>query len=147
MLNLQTFHTGLQTAQILETEATLGDRALYIGASDIAQCPRKVVKTKTNPKPHTLQTLIRFKRGHVAEDIISEALHAFPHERQVALEYALSYCPNCNWYSPDKTRCSICGNAASSLPLTAHLDFVFPDHTILEVKTTSLPGIQKSWEM
>ncbi len=147
MLNLETFHTGLQTAQILETEATLGDRSLYIGASDIAQCPRKVVNSKTNPKPHNLQTLIRFKRGHIAEDIISEALHAFPHERQMVLMQALSYCPLCNWYSPDKTRCPICGKPATSLPLNAHCDFVFPDHTILEVKTTSLPGIQKSWEM
>lgn len=147
MLNLQTFHTGLQTAQILETEATLGDRALYIGASDIAQCPRKVVKGKTNPKPHTLQTLIRFKRGHIAEDIISEALHAFPHERQKALEYVVSYCPLCHWYGQNTRHCPKCSTQLSSLPITAHCDFVFPDNTILEVKTTSLPGIQKSWEM
>ncbi|WP_045216947.1 Dna2/Cas4 domain-containing protein [Desulfonatronovibrio magnus] len=147
MLNLQTFHTGLQTAQILETEATLGDRRLYIGASDIAQCPRKVVKGKTNPQPHTLQSLIRFKRGHIAEDIISEALHAFQHERQMALEYVASYCPLCHWYGQNTRHCPKCSTQLSSLPLTAHLDFVFPDNTILEVKTTSLPAIQKSWEM
>jgi CRISPR-associated exonuclease Cas4 len=33
----------------------LGDRTEYVGASDVGQCPRKVVLSKTQPVPHDLQ--------------------------------------------------------------------------------------------
>ena len=43
----------------------LGDRTEYVGASDVGQCPRKVVLPKTQPVPYDLQTLIRFERGNL----------------------------------------------------------------------------------
>ena len=45
----------------------LGDRTEYVGASDVGQCPRKVILSKTQPLPHDLQTLIRFERGNLVE--------------------------------------------------------------------------------
>ena len=43
----------------------LGNRTEYVGASDVGQCPRKVVLSKTQPVPHDSQTLIRFERGNL----------------------------------------------------------------------------------
>ena len=40
----------------------LGDRTEYVGASDVGQCPRKVVLSKTQPVPYDLD-LIRLKEA------------------------------------------------------------------------------------
>ena len=147
MLNLETLHAGLQTAQILQSESSLGDRRQYIGASDIGQCPRKVMNQKIEGGIFNLQTLIRFKRGHLAEEIVSQALHAFEHQRQLELSHTLYYCSLCRWCGDNEQKCLSCGYPLTALPMKAHCDFVFPDDTILEVKTTNLPGIQKTWEL
>ena len=52
----------------------LGDRSQYVGASDVGQCPRKVVLSKTVPETYDINTLIRFERGNVVENIIEKAL-------------------------------------------------------------------------
>ena len=45
----------------------LGDRTGYVGASDIAGCPRKAALGKQNPTGHDIKTLLRFSRGHAAQ--------------------------------------------------------------------------------
>jgi CRISPR-associated exonuclease Cas4 len=54
----------------------LGDRSQYIGASDIASCPRKVVLSRLRPVPHDTKTLMRFARGHLAEDLLAQVFDA-----------------------------------------------------------------------
>ncbi len=41
----------------------LGNRSMYVGASDVAQCPRKAVLSKTHPAAEDLNTLIRYQGG------------------------------------------------------------------------------------
>lgn len=50
----------------------LGDRALYVGASDIAGCPRKAALGKQNPTGHDIKTLLRFSRGHAAQAMYAD---------------------------------------------------------------------------
>ncbi|MEM3264933.1 MAG: hypothetical protein QXH07_03150 [Thermoplasmata archaeon] len=65
---------GLEVFSKQQTEKELGNRELYIGASDIASCPRKALLEKFTQPTHDTQTLIRFLRGHIAETIVSNAL-------------------------------------------------------------------------
>ena len=55
-----------------ETLKELGDRSTYIGASDIGGCPRKGVLSKLFKQEESLETLIKFKRGHLAETFLSD---------------------------------------------------------------------------
>jgi CRISPR-associated exonuclease Cas4 len=57
-----------------EDSASLGDRAQYIGASDIGKCPRQVVLGKLQKTTHTVRELIRFVRGHVTETVVNRVL-------------------------------------------------------------------------
>lgn len=50
----------------------LGDRNDYIGASDIAGCPRKAVMARRDPKPHSFATLMRFAWGHAAQALFRD---------------------------------------------------------------------------
>ncbi|WP_317363096.1 PD-(D/E)XK nuclease family protein [Campylobacter helveticus] len=52
----------------------LGDRASYVGSSDISSCLRKTYLDKTSENDYDLATLIRFQRGHVAEGIVKAML-------------------------------------------------------------------------
>ena len=45
----------------------LGDRTTYIGASDIAGCPRKAILEKLSPAPRRPKQLLIFARGHLAQ--------------------------------------------------------------------------------
>jgi len=54
----------------------LGDRSQYIGASDIASCPRRVVHSRLHPLPCDTKTLMRFARGHIAEDLLAQVFEA-----------------------------------------------------------------------
>jgi len=114
------------------TEENLGNRKDYIGASDIGYCPRKVVLEKIEPGEHDLATLLRFQRGHMAEDIIAMAFNAAGYsnfERQVEIV------------------------VECDAPLKVHIDFVFTSRihkikSILEVKSVSVipDGPYSSWE-
>jgi hypothetical protein len=57
---------------VKEEGEKLGDRTNYIGASDVAQCPRKAVLSKLNPIKHDVETLTRFQRGHLAENLLKK---------------------------------------------------------------------------
>ncbi len=127
-----TMLTSLRTLAEQHTAETLGDRRDYLGASEIGYCPRKVILEKIHPGENDLATLLRFQRGHMAEDIIARAFTAAGYsnfEQQV--EIALS----------------------GDLPLKAHIDFVFTSKvhkikSILEIKSTCrIPdGPYSSWE-
>ena len=96
----------------------LGNRTEYVGASDVGQCPRKVVLSKTQPVPHDLQTLIRFERGNLVERIVENALnHA-----------GIQYNSQVEVVHPEFNH------------LKAHLDFMFSrqnEIAILEAKSVS----------
>ncbi|WP_163336027.1 hypothetical protein [Desulfopila sp. IMCC35008] len=116
-----TLLTSLRKLAKQHTEETLGDRSNYLGASDIGYCPRKVILEKINPTEHDLATLLRFERGHMAEDIVANAFAAAGYsnfERQVEAV------------------------VDSDVPVKAHIDFVFTSQThkiksVLETKSTS----------
>jgi len=107
-----------------------GDRNNYLGASDIGYCPRKVILDRLHPVDHDLATLLRFQRGHMAEDIVANAFGAAGYnnfDRQVE---------------------AVAGGAT---PIRCHIDFVFNApklKAILEVKSVSaIPdGPHSSWE-
>ena len=66
--------TALPALAAEKGKADLGDRAKYIGASDIGQCPRKAIMGKLFPQPISLEQQIVFERGHLAENIVHESL-------------------------------------------------------------------------
>ncbi|KAA0257543.1 hypothetical protein FHQ18_09375 [Deferribacter autotrophicus] len=103
-----------------KSEIELGNRKEYIGASDIAQCSRKVVLSKLNPVEHDVETLIRLQRGHLTENLLKMIFDKTPYKYTTQMELT----------HPD-------------LPyLKAHLDFVFYTKDmskigVLELKTVS----------
>jgi len=110
---LEMLYRGLSTPGLF---GDLGDRATYIGASDIGQCPRKVVLSKQEETAHDLATLIKFARGHLAENIVAIALKAVGQKFQTQVEVGFEV-------------------------FKAHLDFVFgtPETPtgVMEVKSVS----------
>ena len=129
---MTTLQTALQQLALQQTVETLGDRSTYLGASDIGACPRKTILSKLNPPQPDLVTLLRFRRGHMAEDIVAAAFTAagFTNfRRQVEVHYA------------------------GDVPVTAHIDFVFTSEAtktmaVLEVKSpeTMPTDPYGSWE-
>lgn len=102
--------------ELAQKSSELGDRTQYIGASDIGGCPRKVVLKKKHPPVYDLASLIRFRRGHLAEGILREALD------QEGVAYL---------YQEELSH--------PEAPFLAHPDFMFPGKGtmgILEVKCT-----------
>jgi len=51
--------------------AHLGDRSQYIGASDIAGCPRKAVLSRQHPVEHSVTTQLRFAWGHLSQELFA----------------------------------------------------------------------------
>lgn len=124
--------TSLQHLSKQHTITTLGDRSSYLGASDIGSCPRKVMFDRLQPVDHDLATLLRFQRGHMAEDIVANAMIAAGYgnfDRQVEVI------------------------ASGDTPIRVHIDFVFTStqpkmKAILEIKSvSSIPDVPyASWE-
>ena len=114
-----TLQTALQQLALQHTVEMLGDRSTYLGASDIGACPRKTILSKLKTPEADLVTLLRFRRGHMAEDIVAAAFTAagFTNfKRQVEVRYS------------------------GDVPVMAHLDFVFISEArktmaVLEVKS------------
>ena len=121
---LEIITKGLSQYSLDNTQAQLGNRAEYVGMSDIGSymtCPRMAVLHKFQPQnSDNLQKLLTLQRGHWFEDGIAKALSALnlPAVRQ--LEIAV-----------DNDGC----------PVRAHLDFVLvsvqpcPTVRVLEVKS------------
>lgn len=96
---------------------SLGDRASYIGSSDISSCLRKTYLDKTSENDYDLTTLIRFQRGHIAEGIVKVMLDGLNSISQ--LELNSSY---------------------EGATLKAHIDFALENKdeiVIVEVKSVS----------
>ena len=145
----ESFTTALQAASHAQTAQTLGDRSKYVGASDIGQCPRKVILGKVVPAQHSLKTLLHFKRGHLTEEIVAEVLRDFEPERQRTISDEIPYCPLCEYVETEQRSSALCPRCQESmnlLPVKTHLDFLLPGNRIIEVKSTSLLEVQKSWE-
>ena len=127
-----TLQAALQQLAVQQTVETLGDRTTYLGASDILACPRKTILAKLQPPEADLVTLLRFRRGHMAEDIVAAAFTAagFTNfRRQVEVRYK------------------------GDVPIMAHIDFVFVSEArktmaVLEVKSpeTMPTDPYGSWE-
>jgi CRISPR/Cas system-associated exonuclease Cas4 (RecB family) len=101
----------------LNRPGDLGDRNAYVGSSDVAGCPRKALLSKTDPYEDELVTLLRFARGHLAEQLIISAMKDSPYDWEYQKEVA-----------------------HRDQPFKAHIDFVFNGKQvikILEVKTVS----------
>jgi CRISPR-associated exonuclease Cas4 len=125
-----TLLTGLQKFAKQHTLTTLGDRNNYLGASDIGYCPRKVILDRLHPAEHDLATLLRFQRGHMAEDIVANAMTAAGYDNFDRQVEAI---------------------ASGDTPIRCHIDFVFNApklKAVLEVKSVSaIPdGPYSSWE-
>jgi hypothetical protein len=69
---------GLVQVANARTEGSLGDRSVYIGASDLAKgCFRQAVLDKLVPRPtHSLSELLTFERGHWQEEGLKAAFEA-----------------------------------------------------------------------
>jgi CRISPR/Cas system-associated exonuclease Cas4 (RecB family) len=101
----------------LNNNGDLGDRSTYVGSSDVAGCPRKVVLSKTELPDHELATLIRFARGHLPEQLILSAIKDTSYQWE---------------YQKEVTH--------RDRPFKSHIDFVFNGKSVLmvlEVKTVS----------
>jgi len=108
-------HEGLLNADF----GDLGDRSTYVGASDVGGCPRKVVFSKLEEPQYDLATLIRFARGHLAEQLLVLAFKASQHLPK--------------WRYQEEV-------VHKKRPFKAHVDFVFETREVLavmEVKTVS----------
>lgn len=116
---LITLQVALQKLAHQHSVETLGDRSTYLGASDIGACPRKTILAKLNTPAADLVSLLRFRRGHMAEDIVAAAFTTagFTNfRRQVEVRYP------------------------GDVPVMAHIDFVFISEArkamaVLEVKS------------
>ena len=113
---IQILESGLRIFTQKDTLEKLGDRSEYVGSSDVGKCLFQTVMSKTNPVEHSLKQMIIFERGHIAEDIIKNALIGaginFENQKLAVGEGDLSFC---------KT----------------HIDFYLPEQDcIIEVKTT-----------
>jgi hypothetical protein len=82
------FENAIRTKNRLDS-VPLGDRSGYVGASDIAGCPRKAVLSKQGETNHDTRTLLRFARGHLAEDLVDAIFRAggLIGQRQVELPH------------------------------------------------------------
>ena len=101
----------------LNTSEDLGDRSTYVGSSDVAGCPRKAVLSKIESPDFELATLIRFSRGHLAEQLIVSAIEDTSYKWEYQKEVI-----------------------HREKPFKAHIDFVFNGKNVLmvlEVKTVS----------
>lgn len=70
MSKLQRFLENALKEKNRQSSQHLGDRRTYIGASDIGGCPRKAVMARIRPVEHDAGTLLKFARGHAAEDLV-----------------------------------------------------------------------------
>ena len=72
MSKLDSFLANAIQSHQKQLSSHLGDRTMYVGASDIAGCPRKAALGKQVPANHDIKTLLRFTRGHVAQSMYAE---------------------------------------------------------------------------
>lgn len=119
MSKLQAFLEYALIQKSKQDSRHLGDRSKYVGASDISGCPRKAVMSRLHPVEHNAATLMRFARGHAAEELVDGIFRAGGQDPQREIEVRH---PKYPW-------------------LRCHIDFLFVGNNnrlhILELKTTN----------
>ena len=110
------FSQGLAAHSKNQSMATLGNRSLYVGSSDIGKCSLQSFYNKTREYEYELEQLLIFERGHLVEEIFKNAMIGagveFEHQKTVIGQGDLSFC---------KT----------------HIDFYLPsEDLIVEIKST-----------
>lgn len=103
-----------------DTVNSLGDRSKYIGASDISGCLRKAYLGKVEKVEYTIEQLIIFERGHLAEDMVAKMIRGTPLSSQVEIE----------------------SQASNGFPIKAHIDFNVDwgnELVVIEAKSTDIP--------
>jgi len=112
-----------------KSSVELGDRSQYVGSSDVVGCPRRKVYEKLYPTEYDTQTLLRFERGHMTEDILEPVLKkaGIEYKRQVEI------------IRPDEPM------------FQAHVDYLLKDakgYHVLEVKSSTYIPTEpyESWE-
>ena len=130
MSKLQIFLEKALKSYSQTNSSHLGDRTQYVGASDIAGCPRKAVMNKLKPEDFDAKTLLRFSRGHAAEDLIENIFQAGGLHPQREVELSHPAFPE----------------------IKCHIDFLFHSKSssrqhIMELKTTAgIPDVPyESW--
>jgi len=113
------FESNFRKAVTKDSIDSLGDRSKYIGASDIAGCPRKAYLSKKQKVDHSFEQLLTFQRGHQFECIVEKMLYGETYKNQVEVKWS----------------------AENGFPIAAHLDFVLFDKTkktatVIEAKST-----------
>ena len=106
----------------IEDSASLGDRNKYIGASDVGACGEKVVLNKLTSPKHSVQSMIRFFRGHMAETLVARVLD----------KAGVFYSSQIEVVHPDFPY------------ILAHIDFVVHDQPTLEQSTVMIIKEKKS---
>jgi len=111
------FEANLRKALKKETEAKLGDRSKYIGASDIVACPRAAYLNKVSPVEFDIEKLMIFEGGHAFENVVEKMMGNAPFKREVEFT-----------------------DGAKKYPIKVHCDFIVfnkqtKEATIIEVKT------------
>lgn len=129
---IKVIEDGMAKVNAQRTKDSLGDRTEYVGASDLAQCPRKAVMEKINGEDPDLTDLIRYERGHLTENILSNALEI-------------------EGYTP-KRQMELKGYTENGTPMIFHIDFSFNGQNrfaVLEGKSTSpIPDYPyEGWEL
>lgn len=76
MSKLQAFLDHALIEKSKRDSAHLGNRSDYVGASDVCGCPRKAVLSKQCPVRHDSATLLKFARGHAAEQLLDEVFRS-----------------------------------------------------------------------
>lgn len=122
---LEVIRHGLELAGASQSFSMLGNRAAYIGMSDIAryvECPRAILCGKLLPQSTSLERLLILQRGHWFEHGIAECFIQLKSRMLQQLEISISH---------------------HETPIRAHLDFTLvwehpqPTIRVLEVKSMS----------
>ena len=103
-MNLVPFFESAVVELNRQSTATLGNRAEYIGSSDIAGCARKAYLQRTTPSTPSVSTLLKFARGHVAETLIDSIFKAGGAQHLYDTQVELNH---------------------PQFPMKAHIDFLF----------------------
>lgn len=120
----RTFHDNAMEKTIVD----LGNRSMYIGASDISGCLRKAYLSKRQGSDWDVNQQVTFSRGHISEQIVRMMLKSDEFELLEQVEAI--------------------GETSNGFPLRAHIDFVARFKTtdiIIEAKSTAT-AIDKPYE-
>lgn len=120
---LELVRQGLEYSSACNTHLSLGNRAEYLGLSELArysECPRAALAGKILARQNSLEQLLTLQRGHWFEDGLKECFNSLDLNFMTQLEIAVSH---------------------QGTPIRGHLDFTFfwkkPAIRVVEIKSMS----------